>query len=233
MITKSAMCEAVDPLKFPIRGVRDAKHGGLIIDCKSNEEMKSFKENLEQKLGSNYDVVAPVGHAPKVRIIGLTKELTEDIIMESLVRQNEAIFSEGTAKIVKVFKAKNSLGVKLELDGIIFKKITEARRVMIGWDSCVVHEAIEVLRCYNCLGFHHTAKDCKSTKACIKCSQNHISKNCDASIETCVNCEKAKKSSNLDINSGHSALSNDCIIYKRKIEEERKRVDYEFVKQQQ
>lgn len=230
--TKSAISDAVNPSKFPILSVREIKNGGLIVECRDKSEVDNFKSDVEKKMGNNYEVTTPSGRTPKVRIIGMTNELTADKVTEQLLAQNEAIFSVGNFKVVQLFKAKKSFGAKLEVDGEIFKRISEAGRVLIGWDSCIVHEALDVLRCYNCLGFHHTAKNCKSAKACIKCGLEHESKNCQATTESCINCVKTAKARNLNINVGHNALSNSCMVYQRKLTEDRTRVDYEFVKQQ-
>lgn len=229
--TKSEISVAVDPSKFPILNVRETKNGGLIVECKDKSEMDNFKNDVEQKLGNNYEITTPSGRTPKVKIIGMSDELTADKIAEQLLAQNEAIFSDGNFKVVKQFKAKKSFGAKLEVDGAIFKRIVDAGRVLIGWDSCIVHEAFDIMRCYNCLGFHHTAKNCKLAKACIKCGLEHESKNCQSITESCINCVKAAKSLNLNINVNHSALSNSCVIYQRKLTEDRSRVDYEFGKQ--
>lgn len=231
-VTKSAISEVVDPSKFPIINVRETKNGGLVVECKDDLETDNLKKDVEQKLGANYEVITPSGRTPKVKIIGLSDELTADKIMEQLLLQNGTIFRDGSYKVVQTFKTKKSYGAKLEVDGTVFKRLIDAGRVLIGWDSCVVHEAFDVLRCYNCLGFHHTAKNCKSAKACIKCGLEHESSNCQAKSESCVNCVKAAKAFNLNIDIGHGALSKLCTVYQKKLSEERSLIDYEFVLKQ-
>lgn len=230
--TKSAISEVVDPSKFPILNVRETKNGGLIIECKDKSVTDNFMKDVEQKLSANYDVTIPSGRTPKVKVVGMSSELTADKIMEHLLAQNNDIFSGGSFKVVQTFKMKKSFGAKLEVDGNVFKRLIDAGRVLIGWDSCVIHECFDLLRCYNCLSFHHTAKTCKSAKACIKCGLDHVSTNCQAETESCVNCAKAVKAYNLNINIGHNALSNSCMVYQRKLKEERSRVDYDFMRNQ-
>lgn len=227
--TKSAISELIDPSKFTIQDVRTSKNGGIIIECDDVSKMEQLKKDVEQKLGSNYDISAPTGRCPKIKILGITEDWSIEKIENALLNQNGKFFSGcGKPKVVQKFKIKNSYGAKVEVDGVSFKRILDTGRIILGWDSCIVHEAFDCIRCFKCLGFHHLATSCKATKACSKCGDAHDLKDCQATIERCINCVNAVKRLNLDIDTGHSALSLKCSTYQKKIEAERKKINYNF-----
>lgn len=115
----------------------------------------------------------------------------------------------------------------LEVDGSLFKRMIDAGRVNIGWDTCFVYEALDVMRCFKCCGYHHLAKSCKNSKLCAKCGQAHEDE-CKSSTERCVNCCDAVKRLKINIDVAHSAFSKDCTVYQRKLDSERKKINYKF-----
>lgn len=131
-------------------------------------------------------------------------------ILSALVDQNEAIFKDCPApKIVQKFKTKTSTGVKLEVSGILFKRLIEARRVMVGWDTCVVYESFDVTRCFKCCGYHHLAKNCNAPITCSKCGSDHDYKDCKSESLKCINCFNASKNIKMEVKTDHSAFSLD------------------------
>ncbi|GFV51291.1 PRE_C2HC domain-containing protein [Trichonephila clavipes] len=59
-------------------------------------------------------------------------------------------------------------------------------------------------QCFNCNYFNHSSKDCRMTPRCLKCGENHITKNCPITdrLKTlhCINCNE----------DGHMATSRQC-----------------------
>lgn len=156
--------------------------------------------------------------------------MVDDEMLKCLEDQNPHLFKDcAQPKIVQKFKTKTANGMKLEVSGELFKKAMETRRVNIGWDTCIVHEAYDLSRCYKCCGFHHVAKNCKASLICSKCSQNHDIKDCTSETEKCINCVNVSNALKKDLGTNHSALSLLCPVYKRKIEAECRRIDYDYV----
>ncbi|XP_059054833.1 uncharacterized protein LOC131848587 [Achroia grisella] len=74
-----------------------------------------------------------------------------------------------------------------------------------------VHTYIPPLvQCYKCLKFNHSAKVCRSSQMCSSCAGQHSYKECDVEEIVCINCS-----------GNHLAISRDCPIKKKKIEEKR------------
>lgn len=90
-------------------------------------------KDAEAKMGDDYEIKAKTGRCQKVKIIGLTEEMTEVEFLHSLTTQNQDLFDGcRVPRVVQKFKTKKSFGVKLEMDGISFKKALAAGRVTIG-----------------------------------------------------------------------------------------------------
>ena len=68
----------------------------------------------------------------------------------------------------------------------------------------------QITQCYRCQWFHHGTSDCHRHPRCVKCTKNHLTKDCDKT-ETgkpqCTNCYK-----------DHPANSTECEIYKQELE---------------
>lgn len=65
-------------------------------------------------------------------------------------------------------------------------------------------------QCYCCQGFGHGASFCYNTPRCVRCAENHLTKNCKKQEGTppeCANCHQ-----------NHAANSTDCAAYKKRIE---------------
>ena len=99
-------------------------------------------------------------------------------------------------------------------------------KLLIGWDVCKVAESFDLMRCFNCSGYHHTANKCTSSVICPKCSGNHKIADCKSQVESCINCINVNLALKLNLDCKHAAWSRTCSVYLRKIDQERKRVDY-------
>lgn len=73
-----------------------------------------------------------------------------------------------------------------------------------------------LLQCFKCFKFNHGAKICKSTQNCSICAEDHHYSECtNNSVMKCLNCGDS-----------HLAISRDCPVKKRKIEEKNNRSSY-------
>nr|XP_015840229.1 PREDICTED: cellular nucleic acid-binding protein homolog [Tribolium castaneum] len=72
-----------------------------------------------------------------------------------------------------------------------------------------VERRVEVLRCFNCLGYNHKASECteeRRNKSCYRCGgEDHMAKDCKSTEEFCVVCRSA----------GHRAGSGKCRLFKQ------------------
>lgn len=102
----------------------------------------------------------------------------------------------------------------------------DLKKLRIDWDICSVNESFDLMRCYKCSGFHHTAKKCSSKMCCPRCTGEHLVAECTSTTETCSNCKQTNINLKLGIDESHSAWSFDCPVYLRKINQEKRNVEY-------
>ena len=63
----------------------------------------------------------------------------------------------------------------------------------IEYDYCKVRDAIEVRRCYKCLGFNHMTDKCSAkSPVCPKCAGPHQLKECESDFLKCTHCNSLK-----------------------------------------
>lgn len=107
----------------------------------------------------------------------------------------------------------------LEVDSQPLKDLMSEKKIYIKYDRCVVHEKINVRRCFKCLGYNHNQENCTSEKICLKCGENdHEIKSCKSQSVKCENCYRAKVKTNFDnIDFNHDVKSIDCPVYKRQL----------------
>ena len=235
--TKSEAFSKINPAdsSISINRVRSRKDGGIVVGCRNSEDVKKFCDLAKNRLAENFVVREVHTPQPKIKIVGITEELSEEELIQCLKIQNEPyICSDSDCKILKFWHTKNNNHIFqaiVELDIATYKRLLEKisehhdKRLLVGYDSCVMYDALEPTRCFNCSGFNHTSKNCNTKKACPKCSQEHDLSDCESSALKCINClNNSSSSSNSTITVGHAALDKNCPIYKNKLSGFRARI---------
>lgn len=225
--TKKDLRENMSPTSSKFCGMRNVANGGVLIECESEDGSNKLLEDAAIKLGENYIVTIPNKRPTKIRIVGMSEQYSTEKLVEKMVTQNPELFHTGhSVEVVSTFKVKTRFGAKVVVDSDSFANLIAGSKLRIGWDICHVYEAFDVVRCYNCSGYHHLAKNCTLKKTCPKCSGEHTLVECNSTIERCCNCTEAAIALNLALGTDHSALSSDCPVYIRKINAQRRRTNY-------
>ncbi|KAK4874062.1 hypothetical protein RN001_013422 [Aquatica leii] len=203
--TKNDIKKCIDPTDMNITGIRPVSNGGILIECKNKDDVCKLKEKAETKMGESYKIQLPKKKLPRIKIVGLSENLPPEIIEEKIKMQNSHINSEKSSlKIVHTKEGRNrkSYIAYAEVNAYTYRAIMKEKKINVGWDRCIVYDAIEIRRCYRCNGFNHKASECK---ACPKCAGSHGLQECTVDGEEnhkCSNCiqmaEKLKMK--LDIN---------------------------------
>ena len=166
---------------------------------------------------------------PRVRVSGIDNDISEESIVDYLVCGNKNLFGGNSICLLKQCKPlRNHNKLKqviTEVDKLTYLKLIEAGKVLVGYDYCRVWDAVDIRRCFKCLGFNHTSHQCSQTNpTCPKCSGNHLLKECTADFLKCVHCDNLKKS-NPEVNSNHASYDYDnCVVYKKQLENFKSRV---------
>lgn len=115
----------------------------------------------------------------------------------------------------------------LEADEKTHNRMVQLERINIDWESCRVYEYINVVRCRKCQQYNHISKYCRGQERCGRCAGYHPTKNCCSEEEQCVNCISAMERLRLHIEINHCVWDNHCEVFKRKLEIQRRRTDFD------
>ena len=180
---------------------KDHHKDNIINIIKSQVGFQECK--VDVKLGIN-DIPTK---AYKVVAVGVHQSISDKEIIEEMAKskvkvnkvQRLKFRGNPTQKVVIEFDQEQDMKIAL-FNGIYFGRI------------CIRCEpfrpAPSITQCYQCQGFNHVAKDCKSKVKCMRCAGPHKSSECpeknkDSFNPKCTNCK-----------GDHVAASRECPKYK-------------------
>lgn len=218
---KSDILSCINPIENNIHPnkVKKTRDGGLIVGCQNKEENKAFLTLARQKLAGSYDIKELGGVNPRIRIAGMSEKHDEENVKNFLIKSNSHIFYDDShIRIVKLSSHKKNANLYqavLEVDKTSYSKAIKAGHLIIGYDSCVVFDALSVYRCFKCNEFHHSAIKCKNKLSCPICSEEHELKDCKSEIHKCSNCVKHNQRAHSRVPTDHTVFDElKCTVYK-------------------
>jgi hypothetical protein len=234
-VVKSDINSKINPIesKLNVTKVKTVNEGGLLIGFSSKEDNARFKRVAVEKLGADYDIYEVKGILSRIKVVGMTQIYKENEIVDFVDHSVNYNYT-GTelnpeCKLIKLWPTKKNPKIYqavIQVDRPSYDKLIQAGGLFIGYDYCYTFDAVEVLRCYNCNGYHHTSKSCKNKKSCPRCGVaeklDHTIAECKASTLKCVNCVNLVKNEKLDLDVNHAAWDNRCPMYQRAIEKLKK-----------
>lgn len=226
--TKTYLKDKINPVDISVNGIRKVARGAIVVECTNKEASEKLIQKLNKDLSDRYEVKETEAKKPRIKVIGLSTKDEEGTIINFIKTQNDGL-DRADIKVLKIFenKQKNGYNCVLQVDGDTFKKLMKERKIFIGWDRCRLVECVDLLRCYNCSGFQHRSADCKRTKACPRCSENHDLKECKEEKRECTNCKFAVKNYQLNLDIQHEAWSSECPTFLRRLNVQRRKITYD------
>lgn len=225
--TKSDLTKNIDPKSIRICNIRNIPKGGIAINCSSKEEMNKLKDVAVQKMGEKYNVRIPDDMKLKIKITGMSENLSDEELIENITVQNE-FMKNGKVKVVKIYEniRNKSFEAIIEVNKDDYNKLLDEQNINIGWSRCKVYEYVNVSRCFKCCGYNHRSAVCKNNLTCIKCGGNHFIKDCKASTSVCINCKIAVDKFKIKLDIFHQANSSKCPVLIKKLDDARKRAKF-------
>lgn len=231
--TKEEVKRIIDPtdLGIGIAKVKGVKDGGIAVCCESKVDSQKLKNDVEMKLGGEYEVSEVKKWKPRLKIVGIEEDLSGEELRECISRQNPNIGDISELEVKVVRKIKTGYIAIVEVNSDLFTKILDCGRLKIKWKICPVFECLDIMRCYKCLGFNHKADDCKNVEGnrqvCSLCScEGHRESECMSEDPKCINCAKANEKLGLKLSVKHGAFDQKCSVLIRQIARKRERIDY-------
>ena len=184
--------------KMPVTKAFTNTSGDLVLVCDSVDTRDKLKDITSKK---NLELKTVVGKKENITIVGLSKKLTKEEVVERLVSQNQFLTQfctvndvneHFTVHDIKSIKANENV---FQIFASVSGKLREGLRnfkdkVTIGITVCKIYDRVFVKRCNNCQGLGHYYKDCKSpnTPTCANCSGAHRTDACSSTVKKCINC---------------------------------------------
>lgn len=195
-------------LGIAVNGLRKGRNNKVFISLETDNDRKVMSKAVKD-LSSSFSVSEPAPKKPLLRLLGVTKDMTDAKLVEAIRKQNSRLLSDipdtADLKVIRRVKCRNQniCNVILETDPLIWKALTE-QKIRIGYQIITAIDQSPVRQCYKCLGFGHDAKRCTNNCTCGYCGEAHDSRQCQRQTgPRCVNC----KSTGFD---QHPAYSSDC-----------------------
>ena len=205
--------------------------GKVVVTAPKDESLKNLKDVLKSKCEGKFDVRPPKEVPLKICIHDVDEYITDEDVHKTLIGSNPGL--EGReSELSFLFSMKIHNGgrnVVMTVSKQLRRELKHKHnmKLYVGSYRCNVEDYVAITQCFNCCGFGHTSKYCKSSTQCYKCGGSHSGKNCDAESNThkCVNCTKHRGSpGNAQMPVAHSAISKECSTRKRQLENEKKKV---------
>lgn len=221
--TKETLTKCVRPSKLGIQIEKVVRIGnkGVCLESSSPDLARKIEESTEFK-NTKLVLKVPEKRKPRMCVIGVRKSVGEDELISCIKVQSETENSE--VRVVFPFGKKESSRRNwvVEVDAETRKALLNSGRVYVDYDKYRVSEYIQITRCFKCQGHGHLSKDCRKEEACSICAGTHSHRDCTNKGEPkCVNCLQ-----NNETNSDHQAVDPNCPVYKRKLANFEKRIDY-------
>lgn len=215
-------------MQLSLSKVKSVRNGGMVVGFSSKEDNNRFKKAADEKLGDKYEIVELKGVQPRVKIVGMNQIYSENEILEYVdhaIRSNTTdINLRSECSIIKFWHTKKNPRIYqaiVQLDRKSYDTVMNLGGLFVGYDHCSVFDAIEILRCYKCNGFHHSSRYCKAIKSCPRCAtvgdQVHALSECKGEQLKCINCVTAIESGETNINPEHAAWDVNCPMYQRAV----------------
>lgn len=198
-------------LGLSVTGLRKARNNKVIISLETEED-RSVMTRAIKTLENKYIVAEPNQRKPLLRISGVTKDLSDQRILEALIKQNTRLLQDVAKtedfKIIRRTRSRNmeTCNVILETSPKAWAALRD-HKVRIGYQIVHVADQSPIRQCYRCLGFGHDAKRCSGEIACGYCAGHHDTRECDRSAgPRCTNCKE---------HNDHPAYSSGCPVWQK------------------
>ena len=154
---------------------------------------------------------------PKIKIVGIDNysNMDQEEIENDINARNFNMFTN-KGKVLHMYNSNNRLStVLMEVPADIYKHVRENKnKVFVGHQNCKVYDYIKP--CLSCCRFGH-GKNCRNDPSCLKCSGQHLYKDCDSDIKKCSNCIYSNNTYKTKYNVDHIPSDTSCEILKNKI----------------
>lgn len=229
--TEKAVRDSIDLVKINagVTKIRHVQNGGVYLGARTGNELQKLKDEATNAMGHNFEIYIPKLRLPKVVIRGVGREYANDEFVNELMQTNPGFDENDHVKVVYHRQVKQHNGTKwmyfLEVSGRTYSKIVD-RHVNIDFQSQVVREYVDVLRCYKCQQYGHKSTNCNAEEICGKCSGNHKFSCCNEANLQCMNCKAYNTQYQTNLSVDHVCGSRSCHQQIEMMKKQKERINY-------
>lgn len=235
---KNILKQEIKPsqLNVGINKVKTLNNNRVLIECLNEQDCKILANKISKS--NTLDAVIPRKRNPRIILFNVDQEVSDDDLINTIINQNPNVKTSLQEKDVKehiklIFTKTTKYNDKfavLEVSPTIRTVLITTGKLNIGYSRSTIKDHLHIIKCYNCLAFGHTAKECKEHTTCSKCGDHHDTKTCQDINIKCVNCMRTnnilKKRNVKLLNINHSVNDVGCPNYNRIINIIKSKINY-------
>ena len=217
--------------KVNIAAVRQTKSGAVILQCDDKEHASKIKSVLDAKGSDKFSVSEQSKKMPRmaIRLDEESKDISD--LVATIARNNEFIkeccgdkFAD-QIKLITRYTSRGGTFAILEVSAALRLQLLN-RPLYLGWSRTWARDHVNLTQCYNCFGFGHFSRDCKTKhQICGKCAGPHDLRKCPSNSIRCINCYNVRDK-NPNVNYKHDPKSDSCPIRMRALAAIKNNIDY-------
>lgn len=159
------------------------------------EDYSELKKEITANGGEFHTYTPENEKQPRLVLKGLPPDVLTEDIKEDLVKENVQV-----VQVTQMTKKSGDDVMKLPLFVVTFQNLEQLKIIeelkavcncIVRWERLMPRS--NITQCFNCQSYHHLAKNCFRKPKCLKCAQEHNSRDCKKLEEmpnSCANCGK-------------------------------------------
>lgn len=204
-------------INVPVKRIATTRRGKTVIEVEDAKDLPTISEEILRHF-PRADIDRPRKRRPQLNIFDIDKSVKFEEILPQLFKLNRNLNEDLYANVLSLRKTGETNICTLEVDAQLFKQIFSLEKLKIGWTRCKFKENFYTPRCFRCLEFGHTQKNCSlKTKRCGNCGSSHEGVPCNRPTK-CINCIQNNKKSPVKLNYEHRSDALTCPCISQRVE---------------
>jgi len=203
-----------------IRSIRRTQNGDVLLELGKSKDRDGFAASLKTALGDG-GAIRALEPRCSIEVRDLDALSTEDEVAGAVkaALPDSKIATEGLKVWLTKPNQRQQRMAVVELSEKHANKLLSLQHLRVGWVSCRLKRRVVVQRCFRCLGYGHSSRNCGGpdrSANCLRCGgQDHKRKDCTSTL-SCFLCKETGSSGGVH---GHMPGSGQCGVFRAALEQ--------------